>query len=412
MMLYKSRGYETSSHKAFMRGTVLFMDLALLFPVIWYALKVFYKDLPSKERLVLFVAMAAHPGLLIVDHGHFQYNNVSLGLALLALALVADHHELLGSAAFVLSLCYKQMSLYYAPAFFFFLLAKATNHKNIISLHSVMSLAKIGVVVIATFIACLLPFLLQEQPLAQLQQLATRVFPVARGLYEDKVANFWCSISPVFKLQNFAPQNVVVQVCLIFTLLGMAPASLALLRAFQAKPKNSADLSAPFGPASTFLVGLCCIAFSFFFFSYHVHEKSVLLPVFMLSLWFHQSPSVVAIANVVSTLSMLPLLQRDGHEYSLLIATLAYAILLVVSKEGVNKWMLCAAALPPLACHLLGKIIPPPASLPDIWVLLLTASSFAVLGLCWLALHTQLFLLDRLSPMLWSPSSKKHEKDE
>lgn len=29
-----------------------------------------------------------------------------------------------------------------------------------------------------------------------------RMFPVDRGLYEDKVANFWCAISPVFKLRH------------------------------------------------------------------------------------------------------------------------------------------------------------------------------------------------------------------
>lgn len=28
-----------------------------------------------------------------------------------------------------------------------------------------------------------------------------RIFPFYRGLYEDKVANIWCSLSPVLKLK-------------------------------------------------------------------------------------------------------------------------------------------------------------------------------------------------------------------
>ena len=34
-----------------------------------------------------FIATLFNPALLLVDHGHFQYNSVSLGLALIALCL-------------------------------------------------------------------------------------------------------------------------------------------------------------------------------------------------------------------------------------------------------------------------------------------------------------------------------------
>lgn len=402
------------SHKMFMRGTVMVVDLLLLFPVIWYAINVFYGNLSFKERLMLFVGMAAHPGLLLIDHGHFQYNNVSLGLALAAIALISDNHELIGSMAFVFSLCYKQMSLYYAPAFFFFLLAKSTNHaEGIFSIKSFISLAKLGITVIISFLICLAPFLLQKQPLEQLQQLTSRVFPVARGLYEDKVANLWCSISPVFKLQNMVSQPLVVQICLVSTLIGMGPAALALLRAFRPHPKNSVRASAsPFAPAHTFLVGLCCTAFSFFFFSYHVHEKSVLLPAFMLSLWFFKSPTLVGVAALVSTISMLPLLQRDGHEYSLLVLVVIYFIYLKVSNENVNSIFVGVVSFIPLSFHLLSKVITPPSSLPDLFTLLLTSSSFGILALCWLSLYSQLFLLDHFAPCFLTSANTKHVKEE
>ena len=42
------------------------------------------------------------------------------------------------------------------------------------------------------------------RPKAVLQVLH-RMFPFARGLYEDKVANFWCSISVEARMQETAP---------------------------------------------------------------------------------------------------------------------------------------------------------------------------------------------------------------
>ena len=68
------------------------------------------------------VTLLSYPGLIIIDHGHFQYNSISLGLALAAVALVTRGRHLLGAALFVAALNYKQMELYHALPFFFYLL--------------------------------------------------------------------------------------------------------------------------------------------------------------------------------------------------------------------------------------------------------------------------------------------------
>jgi hypothetical protein len=65
------------------------------------------------------------PALLAVDHGHFQYNSVSLGLALAAVALLLMRRELAAAAAFAAALNYKQMLLFFAPVFFVWLLGVA-----------------------------------------------------------------------------------------------------------------------------------------------------------------------------------------------------------------------------------------------------------------------------------------------
>ncbi|DBB04217.1 TPA: hypothetical protein ACH3X1_013248 [Trebouxia sp. C0004] len=104
---------------------------------------------------------------------------------------------------FCLSLNHKQMSVYYAPAFFAHLLGKCLQKPFMTQ--QVLGVAKLGVVVVATFAACWAPFL--ATPGGVLQVLH-RLVPVKRGLYEDYVANFWCVTSPLFKWRRVYTQQV------------------------------------------------------------------------------------------------------------------------------------------------------------------------------------------------------------
>lgn len=63
---------------------------------------------------------------------------------------------------------------------------------------------KLGAVVTATMFVVWLPFLSSEQ----IPQVVHRIFPMARGLYEDHVASFWCAISPAFKFRDFPVQSM------------------------------------------------------------------------------------------------------------------------------------------------------------------------------------------------------------
>ena len=68
------------------------------------------------------------PALILIDHGHFQFNSVALGFTVAAVVALSWQHPLadfVGSILFVLALNYKQMSLYYALPFFFYILGKA-----------------------------------------------------------------------------------------------------------------------------------------------------------------------------------------------------------------------------------------------------------------------------------------------
>ncbi|KAL5016302.1 hypothetical protein ScPMuIL_005891 [Solemya velum] len=252
-----SRGHESSEHKLFMRYTVLLADILVYFLATFLYFGSQKIDNENKVKGVLL--MLLYPGLMLIDHGHFHYplyNCVSLGMVVFAVMLLGTGHELLGSIAFCLSLNYKQMELYHALPFFSYLLGMCFRSTD---QNGFFRLVKIGVVVILTFVLCWLPFLAD---LKLALQVLHRLFPFQRGLYEDKVANLWCSLSIIVKLKQIFTVDSLILICLSSTLVGLLPLSLDLL----IKPS--------FGKFKIALVNSSLI---FFLLSFQVHEKSILI---------------------------------------------------------------------------------------------------------------------------------------
>ena len=55
------------------------------------------------------------------------------------------------------------------------------------------------------------------------------MFPFSRGLYEDKVANFWCTASVVVKLRQLLSRDMLTMLAAVTTLLAVLPSGLHLL---------------------------------------------------------------------------------------------------------------------------------------------------------------------------------------
>uniref|UniRef100_A0A8C1TQX1 Alpha-1,3-glucosyltransferase n=1 Tax=Cyprinus carpio TaxID=7962 RepID=A0A8C1TQX1_CYPCA len=176
--LHASRGYESHSHKLFMRATVLFTDILIYIPaVLLYCF--YFCDGSSKQKVATALCILLYPGLILIDYGHFQYNSVSLGLALWGILGLGLGWDLFGSLAFTLALNYKQMELYHSLPFFCYLLGKCI--KQGLTRRGFFQLAKISLTVLVTFALCWMPFLSDpKQPL----QVLHRLFPFGRGLFE------------------------------------------------------------------------------------------------------------------------------------------------------------------------------------------------------------------------------------
>ena len=221
----------------------------------------------------------------------------------------------------------------------------------------------------STLLLLFAPFLQPPFPETIIQSIA-RVFPFARGIFEDKVANFWCTSNVLVKWREREwARSRLPAMALCATLVGILPStlhvlgiswfsrsgrdrdnqpgsSLQILRSPEsfARPLNTSGVPSPaiiLLPYALFNSSL-----AFYMFSFQVHEKSILLPLLPLTLLISARENISALDsgawewgvlfNNVATFrcahspdsfsrtlaittphtadSMWPLLQRDGQQ--------------------------------------------------------------------------------------------------
>ncbi|XP_070688600.1 dolichyl pyrophosphate Man9GlcNAc2 alpha-1,3-glucosyltransferase [Pempheris klunzingeri] len=381
--LHKSRGYESPAHKLFMRATVLVADLLIYIPaVVLYCL--YLTDGSSKKKVSTLFCFLLYPGLILIDYGHFQYNGVSLGFALWGVLALGLGWDVFGSVAFCLALNYKQMELYHALPFFCYLLGKCIKLGPMG--RGLLLLVRIASTVLVTFAICWLPFL--SDP-SQALQVVRRIFPVARGLFEDKVANAWCSLNVLIKIRSILSGDSQIYLSSACTLLAALPSSVRLLT----KPTFW-----------QFKLALANSSLAFFLFSYQVHEKSILLAALPACLLLNDLPLTVIWFLQASTFSMLPLFLKDGLLVPYAVTSMAFLFLSVyllsalercseeeLRLEAYHKLLFCLPKLD-LACIVRWKfyisialmaglsfvsvaLVPPP-HLPDLFPVLVSIAAF------------------------------------
>ncbi|NXN30856.1 ALG6 glucosyltransferase, partial [Nycticryphes semicollaris] len=347
--LHTSRGYESQPHKLFMRTTVFVADLLVYIPaVILYCFSL--KETSTKKKASIWGVSSAlcillYPGLILIDHGHFQYP-LSLGFALWGVLCLSYDWDLWGSVAFCLALNYKQMELYHSLPFFCYLLGKC--FKKGLKGKGLVLLIKIAGTVVVSFAVCWLPFCTD---MAQIMQVLRRLFPIDRGLFEacmfsspppcSKLANIWCSLSVLIKIKNVISPQTQLKISFAVTFLSLLPACIKLtvhpsLRGFK--------------------FALVSCALSFFLFSFQVHEKSILLVSVPVCLIINEIPFMATWFLLVSTFSMLPLLLKDGLLLPYAVTTLSFLSVCTASFSILEKTSAEDLQLKPFSLSLRGYV--------------------------------------------------------
>lgn len=437
-----SRGFEDPQLKVFMRATVVVSEYLVYIPAVVNFLRRYTRmqGVHAWSASIALVIVLMQPATILIDHGHFQYNTVMLGLVVASLDAILAGRMLWACIFFVGALGFKQMALYYAPVMFAYLFGVCVFPKIRIFrlvLISLMTVAAFALLFAPLMIGATYPearnvFASAQQPpllpalpismdkhsvvyalLFQLTQTIHRVFPFARGLFEDKVANAWCAIHTFYKLNRF-DTALLQRASFCVTLASILIPCGIIFR----HPR-----------ASLLLPTLSCVSWGFFLFSFQVHEKSVLLPLLPMTLLLagdgglsKENRAWVGWANILGSWTMYPLLKREELRMPYFVMTLLWAYLMGLPPtsletyrsraslgdpssqfelHALTKLLHAAFYLAMIAWHILEAFVAPPPGKPDLWVVLnvlIGAGGFGVAYLwCMWKLITQCRQIDRVA---------------
>lgn len=413
-----------------MRATAIVSEYLVYVPALIIFLRHFSRThgTGTTAASIALVAILMQPATMLIDHGHFQYNTVMLGFVVATLSSIYAGRLLWSCLFFVAALGFKQMALYYSPVIFAYLLGSCVTPRFRPGL--LLSISVVTILAFALLFGPLLlgslydtykaipmdelpppPFLAIRRVLLnpnvpldmialQVSQAVHRIFPFARGLFEDKVANFWCFVNTFYKLRKLQGIVDLPRLSALCTLASIAGPMLVI----GAVPKKTL---LPYALATS--------AWGFFLFSFQVHEKSVLLPLLPMTLLLGGKHGLskeyrawIGWANIMGVWTMYPLLKRDGLQVPYVVVSLLWCFLLGLPPTSVNAYYDSEHEnVPgrPLApddmwtptkilhfqsyivmafWHLLAAFAPPPEDKPDLWVVVNSCVGAGAFGICYL----------------------------
>ncbi|KAG7661632.1 ALG6 [[Candida] subhashii] len=382
--LDSSRGIETDELRFFMRFMAIVSELIIYIPAVLSIANMLGKkfNVNRMDQIIISLVIINQAHLVLIDHGHFQFNSVMLGLFVYSVIDLAKGNLILASIWFVSCINFKQMGLYYSLFIFFYILSQLNSFSHLIS---------VGITVVATQIVYLLPFIIHKPE--SILQIVHRVFPLGRGLFEDKVANFWCTTNTIIKYRDIIDPQDLPKLALLATLVATVPINILLFFKLRKKPDN---IRIP-----GMIYGFAINSLSFYLFSFQVHEKSILVPLIPISLLLlidHNDINMIQWVNNVGTFSLYPLLKKDDliMQYfvsNLLINWLIGPKILLKSKFPLNNIAMWSTYAMMIIYHLLDSMMDPPVRYPDLWVILNITISFIGFAYFWLWLVYKVYKL-------------------
>ncbi|XP_049865662.1 probable dolichyl pyrophosphate Glc1Man9GlcNAc2 alpha-1,3-glucosyltransferase isoform X2 [Pectinophora gossypiella] len=287
-------------------------------------------DLISNGKLLVFILLVSNPGLLMVDHIHFQYNGFLYSFLLFSISNMIRSNYLQAAVWFAVLLNLKHIYLYVAPVYVVHLLrAYCFTVSSPDGIHtpwysfSITNLIKLGVTVVTVFALSFGPFY------KHLPQILSRLFPFKRGLCHAYWApNFWALynfgdkalqiVLPRFGIaiakteaamtgglvqeyEHAVLPSIKPSLTFILTIASMIPALVKLWHL--GADRRYRTLS--------FVRCLVVCATCSFMFSWHVHEKAILMiliPLSFLAVLGDVDGKLFLIISTVGHYSLFPLL--------------------------------------------------------------------------------------------------------
>jgi alpha-1,3-glucosyltransferase len=366
MLEVRNLMYASAETILFQRLTVIATDLLLFLAICHFVARPApfpgekAGDASSvKRQWILTLLVFSNPGLMLVDHVHFQYNGVLLGLFIFSISFIQRGQDLKGAVLFAVLLCSKHIFVYAAPVYFVYLLRhyccdEDPDQQNFkgweqfkqrpnkpARIFSLARFALLGSFVVAVFAVAFGPFVYW----GQLSQLLGRLFPFdKRGLTHSYWApNCWVFynlsdkvLSRVLRREGVARMTGgLVEDAGFSVLKGITPSMTLGLVVLAMLPALVRLWVRPH--ARLFLPTLLYCLMCSFMLGWHVHEKAILMvtvPLGLCALDCLHSTRLSLFMTAVGTFSLFPLL----HE-----PTEAPVKLLLLALHSGLSWVLLSS---------------------------------------------------------------------
>jgi alpha-1,3-glucosyltransferase len=329
----------------FQRLSVICSDWVLLYATYSYV-SYCYPD--AKKSLVTYVLTAVNAALLLVDHLHFQYNGLLLGVLILCLDCGNRKRYVWMAVYYSVLVLMKHLFVYIAPVIGLYLIIHYCDYGRDFS--RFLLLVTVAVVhlllAFAPFISS--PSAYYGVDVAMLQQIFQRLFPFGRGLLHAYWApNAWAIyyfidkiLAIIMKMDGNRTSSGVIGEYPTVLLLNITPSTTLALTLLLTIPALRHLHAHPTQQDNLVKMVLYC-SFSSFLFGYHVHEKAILAPLLLLGLVACSCKRLARIflrMVVVGTFSLFPLFEGENELVikCLLAVTYTYCCTLLLDVDCTN----------------------------------------------------------------------------
>uniref|UniRef100_T1JIW9 Alpha-1,3-glucosyltransferase n=1 Tax=Strigamia maritima TaxID=126957 RepID=T1JIW9_STRMM len=346
MLSIHNHNYASQMTILFQRLSVIVTDLIFAYgvkecagclgPASWQS----RRDVWVHNGFILSMMLFGNAGLLLVDHIHFQYNGFLFGFLLISIARMLQHKHLESAFWFCILLNLKHIYLYFAPAYFVYLLRSycflySTRDGGVLwKSFSIKNFTKLSFTVISVFAASFGPFIAK----GQLNQVLSRLFPFKRvqktGLMSDNKVTASMTGGLVQEYQHSILPNITPTITLICSVVVILPALIKLWH----RPSMPWD----------FVRCLTLCAYGTYMFGWHVHEKAILLiiiPLTLLAAVDWDDACIYMFTSLTGHFSLFPLFFTLAETSTKILLTVMHAMyscfgLCLLNKDVVHEALL------------------------------------------------------------------------
>lgn len=327
------------------RFGVIASDILLVFAVYkFFTLK---STLGSRNDFLriqwYYLLILLQPSLLYLDHIHFQYNGMLLGIMLLSFYYIYLESYLISAFLMSVLLCFKHLYIYVLPAYIITLIIYYVFNRRDSKINLEIKNDKLNKIIsrflFLSFITGVVPFISllplfyiyrnYKTPLQILIQIKSRLFPFHRGLTHSYWApNFWALYNMLDKIISTLLRKKGEIASLTGGVVGIDQGSHIILPKITPNLTMILCLSISFLIVSllnlkksksskwiTFLRSCFHSSMCFFMFGWHVHEKAIvtsMIPLILLNAFSNQQSysHLDFCFQLIATYSLFPLLFR------------------------------------------------------------------------------------------------------